>query len=327
MKLRNGLFLGDVEELAFFIAKTRYWNGGTQGFESLQKYFSTPVDFCTVDATEEENPSLKKIHSEAWGWNGIRKIDSGHDSQDLVLVCDHYGGGQVAIQSIYIGMARDEVVQALTHLILDCLGKGEESAKPVLLVELPDYAEAPQGTILCKGCGTLYKSREHLTHLMVPVNVPTARAQRYSAGKDRRGEYRTFWGCEKCRSLDHLEFSGVPESATLIDENIDDIMVTALEGYVYEWCESVKPVGKMLGEYASDQISRGGELKITESEDGTVHILDLAKFKAGFDAWFKDDGDRNGAVDAEGDVNCGQIDGEDADAIIQYALFGRLVYG
>lgn len=44
------------------------------------------------------------------------------------------------------------------------------------------------------------------------------------------------------------------------DEDIDDIMVSALEGGINHWCAEAKVQGEYLGEFASDQISRGGTL-------------------------------------------------------------------
>ena len=46
----------------------------------------------------------------------------------------------------------------------------------------------------------------------------------------------------------------------LSQQDIDDIMVTALEGGINYWCRRAKVVGEYLGEAASDQISRGGSL-------------------------------------------------------------------
>ncbi len=47
------------------------------------------------------------------------------------------------------------------------------------------------------------------------------------------------------------------------NECIDDIMATALEGGITYWCDDAEVVGDYLGEYASEQISRGGTLNAT----------------------------------------------------------------
>ena len=52
----------------------------------------------------------------------------------------------------------------------------------------------------------------------------------------------------------------------------------------------------------------------------------MEKFAQGFRLWLENGGDRYGAV-SYGEVDTCEIDGEMADLIIQYALFGEVVYG
>lgn len=103
------------------------------------------------------------------------------------------------------------------------------------------------------------------------------------------------------------------------DEDIDDIMVTALEGGVNYWCESLDVVDDDYkgAKYASHVISRGGEL-IFRSFHGEVQNLTLDKLKRGFELFQEQIGV---VFDVE------QHDAGDADALIQLSLFGRLVYG
>ena len=115
-------------------------------------------------------------------------------------------------------------------------------------------------------------------------------------------------------------------------EDIDDIMVAALEGGINYWCRRVVVQGDYLGEYASEQISRGGKLAIWLDEpfedDKTCYMLDRDKFLAGFKLWLEKGGDSYDAIDySDGSVDCGQIDATCADEIVQYALFGELVFG
>lgn len=120
-------------------------------------------------------------------------------------------------------------------------------------------------------------------------------------------------------------------TARLTQQDVDDIMVSALEGGINYWCRRVVVQGKYLGEYASDQISRGGKLKIHVDEpfdeaNTEWYELDMEKFAQGFRLWLENGGDRYGAV-SNGEVDTCEIDGEMADLIIQYALFGEVVYG
>ena len=112
----------------------------------------------------------------------------------------------------------------------------------------------------------------------------------------------------------------------LTQQDIDDIMVAALEGGIDYWCFKVEVVGDYLGEYASEQISRGGMLKLYDIENGDKNWLDLEKFLKGFKLWLENDGDEYGAVE-NGEVDCCNIDAGCADEIVQYALFGELVFG
>lgn len=106
------------------------------------------------------------------------------------------------------------------------------------------------------------------------------------------------------------------------NQQIDDIMVTALEGGINYWVAGkVRMLTDPTGEfeagkiYASDLISRGGSIEFTD-DDGEVHQLDKAKFKKGLGMALKD----GNGFDRE------DYDASDADRVIQYAVFGKLVY-
>ena len=119
----------------------------------------------------------------------------------------------------------------------------------------------------------------------------------------------------------------------LSDEDIDDIMSTALEGGINYWCDEVEVAGDYLGKYASDQISRGGMLKIHDVNEDKVYILTKEKFLEGFKKYVKQG---NVSIDRElnngiytGNLICDtcNIDANDADSIIQLSLFGEEVFG
>lgn len=110
----------------------------------------------------------------------------------------------------------------------------------------------------------------------------------------------------------------------LSQQDIDDIMVTALEGGINYWCRRAKVVGEYLGEAASDQISRGGSLILHDSESSDKWELTLEKFLNGVKLYFED----GCHVQVEDNrIDAGDIDAGDADCIIQFALFGEVVFG
>lgn len=110
-------------------------------------------------------------------------------------------------------------------------------------------------------------------------------------------------------------------------EDIDDIMCCALEGGINYWCNEAEVVeGEYYGEFASEQISNGGSLRIYDMEEDKTYLLDLEKFIEGFKIWISKGYDRYGAVSGK-EVDCCQIDAECADGIVQCALFGDIIYG
>lgn len=109
-------------------------------------------------------------------------------------------------------------------------------------------------------------------------------------------------------------------------DDIDCIMSLALDAIGY-WCKKAEVDGKYLGEYASEQIARGGQLMLHDAEKNAVYTLDLQKFVQGFRIWLEKGKDYYGAVSCNGRVDTGNIDGDAADSIVQYALFGHIVFG
>ena len=65
-----------------------------------------------------------------------------------------------------------------------------------------------------------------------------------------------------------------------------------------------------------------------DEQDTEWYELDIEKVHTGIpDSGWRTAGDCYGAVSGDGKVDCGEIDAGCADAIIQYALFGDLVFG
>lgn len=114
------------------------------------------------------------------------------------------------------------------------------------------------------------------------------------------------------------------------DEDIDDIMVSALEGGINHWCAEAKVQGEYLGEFASDQISRGGTLLLYDANERKYVELTKEKFLIGLKHYLKhplyDDTVYPGTHEDRFLVDCTLIDAPVSDMIIQYALFGEVVY-
>lgn len=114
---------------------------------------------------------------------------------------------------------------------------------------------------------------------------------------------------------------------TVTQENIDDIITTAFEGGINYWCKKAEVVGEYLGEYASEQIARGGTVLLYDIENDDVYELTLEKVLSGIKLaysghYFSDYEWCNGET-----IDTYNVDAMVADAIIQLALFDDVIFG
>ena len=114
---------------------------------------------------------------------------------------------------------------------------------------------------------------------------------------------------------------------TVTQEDIDDIMCTALEGGITYWCGKAKVVGEHLGEYGSEQIARGGKLILYDIVEDAKYELareDILKgIKMAVEQGYYDNYEW---CDGHNLDTC-NVDANVADVIVQLALFEDVVYG
>jgi len=125
--------------------------------------------------------------------------------------------------------------------------------------------------------------------------------------------------------MNEKKYTVRPEvEGNLSQQDIDDIMAVAMEGGICYWCRKAEVVGEYLGEYASDQISRGGALILHDAESAQTWELTLEKFLNGVKLYFEQGCHVNVEDNA---IDTCDIDANDADCIIQFAVFGEVVFG
>ena len=110
---------------------------------------------------------------------------------------------------------------------------------------------------------------------------------------------------------------------TLTNDDIESIMRTALKGGVRYWCRNVELAIGWTDRPLHEQLPRYGTLRFCDLDDNT-HDLTLEKFLAGFRLFYINGGDVERK--AEGRIDIRDIGKSEADAIIQYALFGTIHY-
>lgn len=110
----------------------------------------------------------------------------------------------------------------------------------------------------------------------------------------------------------------------LTREDIDEIMCLALEGGIVYWCGRAEVVGEYLGDYASDQISRDGALILYDAESDDKWKLTRENFLNGVKLYLENS--TRLCID-DGCLDIDTLDASDADCIIQYGLFGEIIFG
>lgn len=127
----------------------------------------------------------------------------------------------------------------------------------------------------------------------------------------------------------------IKQDLTVSNQDIDDIICAALEGGINYWCYKAE-VGEKeyLGKYASDQISRGGSLKLYVEEpfeDKEMYVLTKKNVLIGLERFYKEYASHYPDVfQAKGEeilIETYAVDAEAADMIVQLGLFGDVIYG
>lgn len=109
------------------------------------------------------------------------------------------------------------------------------------------------------------------------------------------------------------------------DDDLENIMITALEGGIGYWAcldnsdWNQQPADMPTSEYAWKILQDGGTLHfLDEEDDGAEYFLDLSSLLDGIGKCIAN-------KDWDGDMD--NIDAIVADMIIQYAIFGSVIYG
>ena len=115
-------------------------------------------------------------------------------------------------------------------------------------------------------------------------------------------------------------------SDKVLRRDIDDIMACALEGGITYWCDNARVVeDRYYGEYASDQISRGGSLELHDYVEDENRIINLDNFLNGLELAIKKGYAKHWY--SNGKIDMMNMDAVAADIIAQLAIFGDVIYG
>lgn len=128
----------------------------------------------------------------------------------------------------------------------------------------------------------------------------------------------------------------------LTGQDIEDIIVTAFEGGIGYWCRKADVIeGSALtrepheatSEFLARALMVDGAIVLYDNEaddpETSEHQMTVAALVTGVQDWIRlrtKSQNRGVAID-DGRLDTGNIDAEDADLIVQYAVFGEVVYG
>jgi hypothetical protein len=125
----------------------------------------------------------------------------------------------------------------------------------------------------------------------------------------------------------------------LDDEFFEDIITCMFEGGSNYWIKYITinhPDGKKPSEtpnstWSADALNKGGTVIVFAHDAELGSVLTRAKLVSGIKGWMITHKGRasiiNSSKSGELTLDAGDIDAAEADAILQYALFGKLIYG
>ena len=127
----------------------------------------------------------------------------------------------------------------------------------------------------------------------------------------------------------------VRATISLTSENIEDLVVTALNGGIGYWAilDNSRPEFRAMPEnecvdaWTAKILMDGGVVYLIDVEDhSTVWAWTLGNLLEGIRQFIEGGYDRHGAFSPT-EVEMGNVDADCADAIVQLGLFGRLEFG
>lgn len=221
-------------------------------------------------------------------------------------------------------MTDQDGLDVTNHCMLIETGLPDSGIVPAIMAASKDYLATDKGRSTWEGNNHCFNYGDFMLHVGNEFCEPH--------GFHVAGTYSTLsegFNTQLADDVPLFVVAGHGSRLSVCREDVDDIMESAMTGCAY-WTSRVDVLDGYLGEYASEQIARGGKLRfhLAEEEDGGIPDLDISRFQKGLskwaDMWCQPDRDIS---DGDGRIDPGKMDAGDADCIIQLALFDDIVYG
>ena len=124
---QDNLMACRIARLAEYLADNTYQSGKEWRF--------TDCDFSIID--EDENlADLNRVKKDACGWYGIKAVNPGFESTELILVSDYYGGGCASMTQLFWddGNERDNWKKEIEKAIIETLSVQETVTPDTMLL-------------------------------------------------------------------------------------------------------------------------------------------------------------------------------------------------
>lgn len=108
----------------------------------------------------------------------------------------------------------------------------------------------------------------------------------------------------------------------LTTKEIGGILAQAFEGGSTYWCDELRGADDFHGTY-SEAVANGYTIDVHDGDGGVWHSLNIDAFLSGYSKYIQGMG-RDHRLEG---IRPFDIDSERADAILQYSIFGKLIYG
>jgi len=115
--------------------------------------------------------------------------------------------------------------------------------------------------------------------------------------------------------------AGAPWTVTvtlqLSAQDVSDVLTAAFEGGIDHWCDTVRRTAPSARRYACEALAMDGVPLALVTQEGDTYLLDRAALCRGLGLYAQKHG---------WPEDLGDIDAEAADLIVQYAVFGEVMY-
>lgn len=135
MRIKNGIIYENNLMVCTVKQLAKYLSSQIDGKNVLKNKFPN-CDFAIIDTDTFDD--LENLRCNSSGWYGIKAVDAGFDSCDLILISDYYGGSCAKICQIFDDMneilPNDNIESNIKRIVLNTLQYQESANENTYLI-------------------------------------------------------------------------------------------------------------------------------------------------------------------------------------------------